>query len=205
MRKIKAGLQIGFVVGAFIFISYLAQSNTEFFEELIKNDAVGMIVYFFLVVIAIVIAPFEIFLFHPVVANVWGWIIAGFLIWGGVCVGSLIAFVLSRKYGVKLVRKFISLEKIHKIESKIPERNLFLSVLILRMILPAEIVSYFFGLFSKIKLLPYMIATIIGTMPLAFLVSYVGTIPMILQIDVVLIFLIIVMVGVIVKLYKKGK
>lgn len=191
--KLKAGVEIVLIVGVFIFISYLAQANTEFFEELIRNNLVGMVFYFFFVVLAIVIAPLGAFPFHPIAANVWGVLPAFLLIWSGVCFGAFIAFVLSRRYGVKLIRKFISIERIHEIEKKIPKENVVLSVVISRLILPVEVGSYFFGLFSRIKLFPYMVATIVGTAPMAFLSSYVGTLPVLFQIDAVLIFFIVVL------------
>lgn len=201
--KLKAGVEIALVVGVFIFISYLAQENTEFFETFISNDIVGMVFYFWFVVSAIVIAPLGAFPFHPIAANVWGWLPAFLLIWSAVCFGAFIAFILSRKYGVKLIRRLVSLEKIYEIEKKIPEENVVLSVVISRLILPVEIGSYFFGLFSRIKLFPYMIATIVGTAPMAFLSSYFGTLPIIFQIDAVLIFFIVVILGAIVKLRRR--
>ena len=49
---------------------------------------------------------------------------AGIINWVGWSIGSIIVFCISRKYGVPLIKRFISLKKLNKLESKIPKENL---------------------------------------------------------------------------------
>lgn len=55
------------------------------------------------------------------------------------------------------------------------------------MIIPADILSYVLGLFSKIKFWPYFFATIIGMIPAAFLLSYLGSVKPLFQLIIFLI------------------
>jgi len=74
------------------------------------------------------------------------------------------------------------LEKISEIESKIPEKNLFWSIVFLRMVFPVDVLSYVLGLFSRVKFGTYFWASLIGIIPFAFVLSYVGTMPVYYQI-----------------------
>ena len=60
----------------------------------------------------------------PVASNVFGWFNSAIFNIMGWFLGSVIVFYISRKYGVPLIKKFVSLEKINKLESKIPKENL---------------------------------------------------------------------------------
>ena len=204
--KIKAILELFVILLIFVFISYLVQSNLYFFQNLIgKNILTGIIIYFFIVILAIVVAPIASTPLIPVISNLWGWqlaVVVSVISW---TIGSVIVFILCRKYGVKIVRRLVSLKEIHKFEKKIPEENLFLSTVFLRMIIPVDILSYALGLFSKIKFWPYTIATFIGIIPFTILLSYLGTIPFIYQIIILLITLIIILSGLIIQQSIKRK
>ena len=45
----------------------------------------------------------------------------------------------------------------------------------MRMILPVDVLSYLLGLFSKVDLKTYTLATFIGVIPFAFILSYIGS------------------------------
>ena len=50
----------------------------------------------------------------------------------------------------------------------------FMSVVLLRMVLPVDVLSYALGFFSDISLWRYTTATIIGIAPFAFIFAYAG-------------------------------
>ncbi len=202
--KIKSLIEISFIILIFVVLTYLVQTNIDFFEGLINKSIGGILIYISIIIIAIVVAPISSIPLIPLVSNIWGWKLAGAVSVIGWTLGSIIAFLLARKYGVKIVKRLIPLSQIHHIEDKIPEKNLFLSVLFLRMIIPVDILSYALGLFSKIKFWPYVIATFIGVIPVTFLLAYVGTINPLFQLIVFLIVGIILLTGWIVK-EKQGK
>ena len=87
---------------------------------------------------------------------------------------SQVAFYLARKLGKPFVEKVFSLEKLHSFENYFTNKNLFWTVVFLRMIVPADVLSYALGLFSKIKPKPFFFSTLIGVTPVAFVFSYTG-------------------------------
>lgn len=194
-KKIKGLLEVLGVIVLFVLFSFFIQNNLEFFERYVTNDLAGMTVYFFLEISSIVIAPITTFPLIIVASNLWGWFWAGLLSVFSWTVGSWIAFALARKYGVGIIKKFISLKDIHKIEKRIPREHLFWSVVLLRIIIPMDILSYALGLFSKMKAKSYFLATVIGLTPVAFAFAYLGNVPINYQIVLLLIIGIIVLIG----------
>jgi uncharacterized membrane protein YdjX (TVP38/TMEM64 family) len=73
------------------------------------------------------------------------------------------------------------LKDIYSNEKKIPSENIFWAIVVLRMSVPVDILSYGLGLFSKINRKKYILATIIGVIPFAFLISYLGSLPVVYQ------------------------
>ncbi len=186
-KKIKGIFELILIIAAFLFSSYIIQTNLLFLENLVTNDILGMIIYLILEISSIVIAPITTIPLIVIATNLWGWIATGILNIIGWMIGSWIAFIIARKYGIKIIRKFISLEKISEIEKKIPRKNIFWSIVLLRMIIPTDVLSYALGIFTKIKIRTYLLATLIGITPIAFLISYLGGIDIYIQIILVLI------------------
>jgi len=198
-QKIKALLEIIGIVILFLIFAYLVQENLSFFERFLGKNFWGFLIYSIIEIISIVIAPLTSIPLVPIVSNLWGWQLAAVISVFSWTLGAIIAFVLARKYGVKIVQKLISLESIYNLEKKIPQEHLFFSVLFLRMVIPVDILSYALGLFSRIKFWPYAIATFIGIIPGVVLFAYVGAIPFIYQVITILIVGIIIISGLIVK------
>ncbi len=200
-EKIKAFLGALFIISLFILVSYLVKNNQEFVSGLIGDGFSGILVYLLIVIIAIVIAPISMMPFIPLAANMWGWFNSALIHIVGWSLGSFIVFFISRKYGVPLIRKFVSLKKINEFEKKIPKVDLFWGIVVLRMITPVDILSYALSLFTKVKFKTYALATIIGIIPFAFAFSYLGTVPVYYQIaGFILIGLIVTLV---IEFYKK--
>jgi len=188
----------------FIFFSYAVQTNIDFFKSLIGEGFYGMFVYVFVTIIAVVFAPVSTMPLMPIASNLWGVISAAILSIIGWTIGAFIAFFIARKYGVKIVKKIIPIKKIDKYEKFIPQKNIFWSIVFLRLILPVDILSYALGLFGRIKTKTYMLATIIGITPFAFLWAYFGEIPYQYQIVVLIIVMIILFLGYMINQRKKG-
>ena len=194
-NKIKSLIVIFFAIFFFIIASYIAQSYVKELKEYIGAGFVGMILYIDILVIATVIAPLNAVPLLPVASALWGWFFAGLLSIVGWTLGALIAFSLARRYGAPLVRKFSSLEQIEKYEKLIPRENIFWSIVFLRMAVPVDILSYLLGLLSHIPLSTYLIATLIGISPFAFIFAYVGTLPLYYQIIAFVAAIIIILTG----------
>ncbi len=135
----------------------------------------GPIVYVFMMIVAIVIAPIPsspLAIFAGTIFGTW-W--ASLWTMLGATIGAMIAFWIARRFGRPVVEKIISKEKLSKIEEKFSENNLILTVFLLRLLpLPLfDAVSYAAGL-THISVRGFISATFFGLLPLVFLFSYMG-------------------------------
>ena len=199
-RRLKRIAEVLAVVIAFLFFSYIIQSNLEFLESLVTNNFIGILIYLFLEISSIVIAPVTTLPLIIIATNLWGWFFTGILNVVGWFIGSWLAFIIGRKYGVQIVRRFISIQKIYEIERKIPKEHLFWSVVLLRVVVPADVISYALGIFTKMKTKDYLLATLIGITPFAFIWAYFGGIDFYYQVILFLVAGILILIGWITKL-----
>src|SRR5436309_2932141 len=77
---------------------------------------------------------------------------------------------------VFVVRKLTSWQRVQRMKRYIPE-DLFWSIVLVRLVLPMDVISYVLGLFTDIGWLKYAAATAIGLTPSAFVLAYVGKLP----------------------------
>lgn len=179
-----------FVVGALL---------TARFETLIETQldfgVWGMLVYVLVTLLATVVAPLSTVPLIPLVTTIWGPLVTSLLnvfSWG---VGSLIAFLIARRYGKPIVRKFVDMEAIAKYEKALGEGYLFWNVLVLRALVPVDILSYAIGIFTTMSFKHYVIATFIGITPFAFILPYAIEAPFYFQIFVFLLVLLALYIG----------
>lgn len=165
----------------FILISYLLQTNLDFVKNNLDFGIYGILFYVLITIFSTVIAPVSAIPLLPVAVALWGWYNAAILSIIGWTIGSIIAFLIARKFGIKIVQKFIPIEKISYYESFIPKKDLFLGIILIRIILPVDILSYLLGIFSKVDLKTYTLATFIGVMPFAFILAYLGSLSILFQ------------------------
>ncbi|MEK6914810.1 MAG: VTT domain-containing protein [Nanoarchaeota archaeon] len=203
MKFIKSFLSLFLIVFLFVFVSYIVQTNFVNLESYISKNYYWALIFIILEIFATVAAPVSAVPLIPIFSNIYGWFITGLLSIIGWTIGSVISFFLARKYGVPLVNKLVNLDKVHKLEKNIPDEHLFLSIVILRMILPVDILSYALGLFSKVKFGTYFWATLIGIIPFAFIWAYVGILPIYYQINIIVTTILIIIL--IFLVYKKKK
>ena len=179
--KTKSFLAAIFVIALFILVSYYTRQNIEFLKELIGNDFRGILIYLLITVFAIVVAPVSMMPLIPIASNLYGVFYAAIINIIGWTIGSFIVFFICRKYGKDLIKKFVSFEKLYEWESRIPKEKFFLTLILLRMSVPVDILSYALSLLTKINFRTYALTTIIGVIPFSFVFSYLGTIPLVYQ------------------------
>jgi uncharacterized membrane protein YdjX (TVP38/TMEM64 family) len=137
--------------------------------------------YVLVTALAIVVAPISSVPLIPLASMLWGWNTTALLSIIGWTFGSQVAFLLARTYGKPLVKNIISLEKVESLEKKLSHNNLFWVIVLLRMTVPVDVLSYALGIGSTIQSLPYFFATLIGVAPGAYLFAYTGTLPLVYQ------------------------
>jgi len=179
----------GFIIASiFVFVAYLSQTYSEDLNKLLNgnNLFVGMIIFFILTVIATVFAPASTLPLIPVASVLWGPFATGLLAIVSWTTGSMIAFGIAKKYGRPLVGRFVNTEKIDAMQHRLSDKNIFFTVLFLRLSVPVDILSYALGLFAKINWKTHASATFIGVAPFAFVFSYSGALPIQYQVGALL-------------------
>lgn len=175
-NKLISSIELGLVLIMFFVISFLVQRNLEFFKQFINYNFLGVLIYIIIVIIAIIFAPISSIPLIPLMSGIWGWIFTGLISWLSWTAGAIIVFYISRKWGVTLVSKLIPIKSLRKIEKKIPTENEFWIILLLRMMIPVDILSYALGLFSDVSFAKYLLATAVGILPVTFLLAYAGAV-----------------------------
>ena len=176
--KIKAVIPVAIIAALFVVSSFYSQKYGEEAKIFVEGGGVfGMVAYAVIAVIATVAAPISAAPLIPIAANVWGVAATAALSILGWTIGSLIAFAIGRRYGLPLAQKFISAHNLENLNKHIPQERIFWSVVLLRIMIPVDLLSYALGIFGVLGWRRYTLATIIGITPFAFIFAYLGTLP----------------------------
>lgn len=150
-------------------------SKPQVFRNWVEDFGfLGQIIFILMIVLQVVIAiipgePFEI-----AAGYAFGSIEGTLLCLIGVVIGSIIIFLLVRKFGIMLVEIFFSKEKINSLKflKNNPKMNMLFFILMLIPGTPKDLFSYFAGL-TDIKLSTWIIITAIARIP-SIITSSVG-------------------------------
>lgn len=180
--NIKAYIGTVFVGALFIIVGYYSFTYQDGVANFINSyGAWSMFIYTSIGFFATVIAPVSATPLIPVASATWGPTTAALLSLIGWNAGSVVAYWIARKLGYDWVKRFSSMRKVHKYMTLIPQKNLFTTVVLMRIILPVDVLSYALGLTTNMPIWSYTLASIIGTIPFAFIFAYTATIPIELQ------------------------
>lgn len=175
-KKVTGTIITLFIIVLFVTVSITSSIFENNIQEFVGADTyMSKVAYVFITTIAIIIAPISTLPLIPLASHIWGWFITGILSVIGWVIGSQIAFCLARRFGKSFVKKVFLVEKLNSFENYFPNKNLFLMVVFLRMLIPVDILSYALGLFSKISAKSFFFSTLIGVTPFAFIFSYTGS------------------------------
>src|SRR5438477_7388274 len=171
-RKQYASLAVlGGVLAATV---WLARSHADTLKQFIDEHTVqGVVVYIFLNVLDAVVAPGATLPLIPIAARVWGRVPAALVTTAGWTAGSLVAFYIARRWGSPIVKRLTSMKRVKRLRRYVP-RHPFWSVVLLRMIVPMDVISYVLGLFSDMTWRSYGLAKALGLTPSALILNYIG-------------------------------
>jgi uncharacterized membrane protein YdjX (TVP38/TMEM64 family) len=161
------------LIGAVFVVRHFAEPIRTFIEA---QAFWGFVLYITLNIVDAVVAPGATLPLIPVVVGVWGRVPTALATMAGWTTGSLIAFLIARRWGYPIVRKITSIERVRAMRRYIPE-DLFWSIVFVRIVLPMDVISYVLGLFTDIRWPAYVGATALGLGPSAFLLAYFGKLP----------------------------
>src|SRR6266545_2723490 len=157
--------------------AWFARSHAESLKQFIDDHPIkGVVVYISLNVLDAVIAPGATLPLIPIAAHAWGRIGAAIVTTAGWTTGSLVAFYIARRWGTPIVKKLTSMERVKRLRPYVPKHP-FWSVVLLRLVVPMDVISYVLGLFTEMTWPSYGLATALGLTPSAFILTYIGKMP----------------------------
>lgn len=192
----------GIVILVLFFVAGMVVAR-EFSSDVVTyldSGVLGMVMYVLVGIVSTIIAPISTVMLIPVATVLWGPFAVAILSIIAWTVGSIIAFVIARRFGKPLIMRFVNLQNIEKYEKALGGEYLFWNIVFLRMAVPVDILSYAIGLFTSIRIDTYIVATIIGITPFAFILPFAVQASLWFQIIVGLLVFIIIYLG-----YRKVK
>ena len=193
-KEAKLVLFILVIFACFLLFSYLSKVYSDEIRIYIGYSISGMIFYIILINLDVVLAPISVIPLIPIATSIWGWQIAGLLTLLGWTMGSIIVFFITREYGVPVIKKLTNIEYVWKIQRAIPEKNLLFGIILIRIFIPFDIMSYAISLFTKVKMKTYATATFIGFAAPAFILAYIGGFNLYTQLIIALIGIVIIII-----------
>jgi uncharacterized membrane protein YdjX (TVP38/TMEM64 family) len=138
-----------------------------------RHTLLGAAIYVLVVAASVVLLPFSSLPLLPLATRSYGVVLTALLSAAGWWTGCLMAFQLARR-GRRYLERMASMEAIDRLEEKVPEDIGFFGIVVLRMILPVDIVSFALGLLKRLSFRTYAVASLVGILPFAFVWSYAG-------------------------------
>lgn len=137
------------------------------------HPVLGAAMYLVLVVASVVLLPFSSLPLLPFAVKIYGVVPTALLSAAGWWTGCLIAFQIAR-LGRRYLERVTSMDAVDRLEEKIPDDVGFGGIVVLRMILPVDVVSFALGLLKRLRLRTYAAASLVGILPFSFVWSYAG-------------------------------
>jgi uncharacterized membrane protein YdjX (TVP38/TMEM64 family) len=169
----------------FVALAQWSQQHSELLTELTAQAGfVGVLSYMAILAASIIFAPLGTGFLLPVAANSYGPALAAVYSIIGWTVGSVVSFWIARHYGFKKFKEKRLIQKIHAYESSVPRMQFYGLLVLFRMALPVDIMSYVLGFASTISYTAFLVTTVLGITPLAFLFMYAATSTVTIQLEV---------------------
>ena len=151
------------------------QTPVDYISSLIEGRNIESFIFFVaLLAFATIFMPVTVVPVIPLAATILGPFTTSVLSVIGWTLGGVGAFLVARYLGRPFISNFVSLKSVDKAAEKIPQDMQFLTIIILRLTLPVDVISYVVGLSSSISLLRYTVATAIGVTYFSFAFAYLG-------------------------------
>lgn len=174
MSKISIGIWVLALLSVVVLGVWQWEWDASWLETWIEDHLLlGALIYVIALAVSVVLLPFSSLPLLPLAARVYDIWLTTLLSTAGWWIGALVAFQIAR-YGRRYLARITSLDTLDRIEQKIPSDIGFFGIVILRMILPVDVVSFALGLLKRLPFSTYAIASLIGIVPFAAVYAYAG-------------------------------
>lgn len=137
------------------------------------HPVLGAAIYLLALVASVVLLPLSSLPLLPLATRCFGVPLTALLSAAGWWIGCLVAFQIAR-LGRGYLERVTSMAAVDRIEEKIPNDVGFGGIVVLRMILPVDVVSFALGLLKHLRFRTYATASLLGILPFSFVWSYAG-------------------------------
>lgn len=153
----------------------LEEPSREWVLTVLETHPVrGAFVFSSLMFFGTVFAPLTTLPLIPLATPFFGPLITALLAIVGWTLGAMVAFLIAR-YGARpLLKHFTDIDTLGRYESMVPTEAHFMLIVMLRMVIPVDILSYALGLLSTVSFRVYVSATLVGILWFAFAFAYMG-------------------------------
>lgn len=173
---------IGWILGIFfvIFLGTIAFLSVgipydSFSTYAQEHRILGAILFGCSMFGATVIAPIAVLPMVPLLAPILGPFLTGLSAYIGWTSGAIVAFWIARRFGQPLVLRFVRKKDLEKMSSYLNDDIGFVTIVMLRLVLPVDVLSYALGLFTFVSYSVYIRATLLGILWFPFAFAYMGT------------------------------
>ena len=171
-RKLLAGISAAVVVILLLLVTlilwrWLASFSQEGLRDYIRSfGAAGWLVFLVLQILQVFIALIPGELLESAAGFVFGPIVGTLLCYAGIVIASSLVFVLTRKFGIKLVEVFVSRERINQLRFLNTEKKRDLLIFLAFFIpgTPKDLLTYFVGL-TEIKFRTFLVISLVARIP----------------------------------------
>jgi len=173
-KRIFAASSIVAILALVAFLTYflavrfmkIASSNVEFRDFIQSYGAFGVFVAIGLQIVQVFIALIPGEVVEIGLGFAYGWFGGTLVCLIGVGIGSALIFLLVKKFGMRLVEIFVSLDKINELKLINNEKKLHRLTFILYLIpgTPKDLITYFIGL-TRMNLSDFLTITIFARIP----------------------------------------
>jgi uncharacterized membrane protein YdjX (TVP38/TMEM64 family) len=163
------------VLTALLLAPFFAEPVVITLETLIEGHTfISYGVFVLLLVFATICMPISVMPMIPMVSMVLGPFTTGILSVIGWTVGGWGAFLIARYIGRPFVSRYIRLERIDRVIGQVGTHGTFWGIVLLRLSMPVDVVSYALGFSSAISFRVFALATLIGVVWFSFAFAYLG-------------------------------
>ncbi len=118
----------------------------------------------------------------PIAVTVWGNIVASLLTILAWIVSASVAFYLARRFGRRIVTRYIPMEHIQNFHNLVPRGNLLTAVFLFGLFgAPIDLLSYVIGMFTKLEYRSFITMFVLGLIPFIVFLTYTVTLSFVYQ------------------------
>ena len=171
-KKLLAGISAGVAAALLLLVTwFLWRWFDSFSQEGLRSyiqsfGAAGWLVFLALQILQVFVALIPGELLESVAGFAFGPVVGTLLCFAGVAIASALVFLLTRRFGIKLVELFVAREKINQLRFLNTEKKRDMLIFLVFFIpgTPKDLLTYFVGL-TEIKLGKFLAISLVARIP----------------------------------------